>query len=191
KKGGKVSGVITNESQNSIEIKSNLGTIVLSKSAIARIERSKADENTQLQTQWQREREEEKEKLKKAKLFEDDQRSKGMVKYQGTWVSVEKAYEVEKGFAKEKEEWEKTVEQQKREFQDMEKRIKDLEARMEQRQRDIDYREQQLGLREQNLLLQQQNLQRQAEQMSREKQQAPPKIFAVPRIEVFPPPPSD
>jgi len=191
KKGGKVMGVISSETEGSIEIKSNLGTIVLSKGAIAKIERSKPDENKVLESQWQEEREQEKAKVKQSKLFEEEQRAKGMVKYQGTWVPAEKAYEIEKGFAQEKEDWEKNVDQQKKDLQDMERRIKDIETRMDQRQRDLDFREQQLGLREQNLLLQQQNLQRQAEQIGREREERPPKLFSVPRIEVAPPPPSE
>jgi len=186
KKGGRITGVISSESGDSIEIKSNMGTIVLSKGAIEKIERATAEENRALESQWRQERDQEKEKIKEAKRFEEEQRAKGLVKYQGTWIPAEKAYEIEKGVTKEKEEWETSVEQQKREFQDMEKRLRDLEARLEQRQREVDFREQQLSLREQNLLLQQQNLQRQAEQIAREKQQAPPKIFAVPRIEVVP-----
>lgn len=188
KKGGRIVGVITGESEQSIEIKSNMGTIVLSKGAIARIEKADAEANLALENQWKQEREQEVAKLKEAKQAEEEQRAKGMVKYMGTWMPAEKVYEMEKGVAKDKEEWERNAEQQRKELQDMERRLTDLETRLEQRQRDMDYREQQLGLREQNLLLQQQNLQRQADQFSREKQQRPTKYFAVPRIDVFPPP---
>lgn len=187
KKGGKIEGVIGNEGADSLEIKSSLGTIVLSKGAILKIERAKEDENKSLESQWWKEREGEKEKVKAAKVFDDEQRAKGMVKYQGTWISADKAYEIDKGFTKQKEEWERGVEQQKRELQDMERRVRDIETRLDQRQRELDYREQQLTLREQNILLQQQNIQRQAEQIGREKQQSPPKLFAVPRVEVVAP----
>lgn len=186
KKGGHITGVVAKESEASIEIKSNMGTIVLSRGAIAKIEKTSAEENSALESQWRQERDKEKEKAKEAKRFEDEQRAKGYVKFQGTWVPAEKAYEAEKGITQEREEWEKTVEQQKKDFQEMEKRLKDMETRLEQRQRDLDYREQQLSLREQNLLLQQQNLQQQAEQLARDKKQSPPKMFAIPRVEVVP-----
>jgi len=187
KKGGKISGVISKETANSVEIKSGLGTIVLSRGAIARIERSAQEENVTLESQWQKEKEQEKAKAKESKLFEAEQRAQGMVNFHGTWISAEKAYEIEQGFARQKEVWEKSVEQQKKDLQEMEQRIKDLEARLEQKQRELDSREQQLAIKEQNLLLQQQNLQRQAEQFSRERQSGPPKLYSVPRIEVYPP----
>jgi hypothetical protein len=186
KKGGHITGVVRKKSKTSIEIKSNMGTIELSKGAIARIEKASADENRALESQWRLERDEKKEKDKEAKRFEEEQRDKGYVKFQGTWITAEKAYEMEKGIAKEREEWEKTVEQQKKEFQEMEKRLKEMEARLEQQQRDLDFKEQQLVLREQNLLLQQQNLQQQAEQLARDRKQSPPKMFAIPRVEVVP-----
>ena len=186
KKGGHITGVISRESETSIEIKSNMGTIVLSRGAIEKIEMSTAEENRTLESQWKQERDQQREKVKEAKRFEDEQRAKGYVKYQGTWIPAEKAYEIEKGVTKEKEEWEKSVEQQKKDLQEMEKRLRDMEARLEQRQREVDFREQQLSLRQQNLLLQQQNLQRQAEQIAREKKQTPPKMFAIPRVEVVP-----
>ncbi|MCX6338342.1 MAG: hypothetical protein NTX71_00290 [Candidatus Aureabacteria bacterium] len=187
KKGGHITGVISSESETSIAIKSSMGTIVLSRGAIAKIERATAEVNRALESQWEQERSQEEKKLNEAKRVEEEQRAKGLVKYQGTWITAEKAYEIEKGVARDKEEWEKSVEQQKRDLQEMEKRLRDLEARLEQRQREADFREQQLAFKEQNLLLQQQNLQRQAEQIAREKQQSPPKMFAIPRVEVVPP----
>lgn len=186
KKGGHITGVVTKENDASIEIKSNMGTIVLSRGAVAKIEKTSAEENSALEVQWRQERDKEKEKAKEARRFEEEQRAKGYVKFQGTWVPAEKAYEAESGIAKQKEDWEKAVEQQKKELQDMEKRLKDMEAGLEQRQRDLDFKEQQLSLREQNLLLQQQNLQQQAEQLARDKKQTPPKMFAIPRVEVVP-----
>ena len=186
KKGGRITGVVSKESETSIEIKSNMGTIVLSRGAIAKIEKTSTEENSALESQWKQERDKEKEKTKEAKRFEEEQRAKGYVKFQGTRVPAEKAYEAETGIAKEREEWEKTVDQQKKDLQDMEKRLRDMEAGLEQRQRDLDFKEQQLSLREQNLLLQQQNLQQQAEQLARDKKQTPPKMFAIPRVEVVP-----
>lgn len=186
KKGGHITGVVSKESETSIEIRSNMGTIVLSRGAIAKIEKTTAEENSALESQWKQERDKEKEKVKEAKRFEEEQRAKGYVKFQDTWVPAEKAYEAEKGISKEREEWEKTVEQQKKDLQEMEKRLREMEAGLEQRQRDLDFKEQQLSLREQNLLLQQQNLQQQAEQLARDKKQSPPKMFAIPRVEVVP-----
>ena len=193
KKGGSITGVILSESENSIEIKSNLGTIILSRGAVKKIEKSPAGDNAALESQWKKEKDEFTQKAKETRRYEDEQRAKGMVKTEAGWVPAEKAEEADKKVAKEKEqeELEKAQEQQKKDLQDMDRRIKEMEARLEQRQRDLDSREQQLGLREQNLLLQQQNLQRQAEQLSREKQDRPQKIFAVPRIDVYPPPPAE
>lgn len=190
KRGGSINGVILSESESSIEIKSNLGTIILSRGAIKRIEKLAAGDNVALESQWKKEKDAVDQKAKETLRFEEEQRAKGMVKTEAGWVAAEKAEEVEKRAAKDKEreELERTLEQQKKDFQDMDRRIKDMEARLDQRQRDLDSREQQLGLREQNLLLQQQNLQRQAEQLSREKQDRPQKLFAVPRIDVYPPP---
>jgi DNA repair exonuclease SbcCD ATPase subunit len=188
KKGGRITGVIASETETSLEIRTNLGAISLSKGAIATIERATPEENSALESQWKKERDEEKEKAKASKRFEEEQRAKGLVEYKGTWVPAEKAYEAEKGLAQEKEEWLKTVEQQKKDIQELERRLRDMEARLDQRQRELEYREQQLNLRKQNLLLQQQNLQTQASQLTRERQQTPPKIFAVPRIDVVPAP---
>ncbi|MEJ2746053.1 MAG: hypothetical protein P8123_10295 [bacterium] len=186
KKGGHITGVVSKKSDTSIEIKSNMGTIVLSKGAIDRIEKTSEKDNKALESQWKQERDKEKAKAKEAKLFEAEQRAKGYVKFHGTWVPAEKVYEAEQGITKEREEWEKTVEQQKRELQEMEQRLKELETALEQRQRDLEFKEQQLALREQNLLLQQQNLQQQADQLARDRKQSPPKMFAIPRVEVVP-----
>lgn len=191
KKGGSITGVILSESESSIEIRSNLGTIILSRGAIKGIEKAAPADNVALTSQWKKEKEEIEQKAKAARRFEEEQREKGLVKTDAGWVSPDKAEEAERRAAadREREETEKAIEQQRRELQEMDRRIKEMEARMDQRQRDLDFREQQLGLREQNLLLQQQNLQRQAEQLSREKQDRPQKIFAIPRVEVYPPPP--
>lgn len=187
KKGGRIQGVIISESEDSIELKSNLGTIVLSRGAIARIERSTAEEKKALESEWEKEQEEKDKKAKEEKLFEQEQRAKGLVKYKGTWIPAKKMYEIEEEVQKEKDDLTKVFEQQKRELEEMEKRLKEMEARLNSKESELSFREQQLSLREQNLLLQQQNLQRQAEQIAREKEDTPPKIFAVPRIEVVPP----
>jgi hypothetical protein len=186
KKGGHITGVVTKKGDSSIEIKSNMGTIILSKGAIERVEKTSVEENRALESQWRQERNKEKEKAKEAKRFEAEQRAKGYVKFKDTWIPAEQAYEMEQGVTKEKEEWEKAVERQKKELQEMEKRLKDMEAALDQRQRDLEFKEQQLALREQNLLLQQQNLQQQAEQLAQDRKQSPPKMFAIPRVEVVP-----
>ena len=193
KKGGSIAGVILSESETSIEIRSNLGTIILSRGAIKKIEKSAADENARLESEWKKEKADVDQKEKAARRFEEEQRAKGLVKTDAGWVPAEKAAEAEKTAAREKEreELDKALDGQKKDLQEMDRRIKDMEARLEQRQRDLDLREQQLGLREQNLLLQQQNLQRQAEQISRDKQERPQKIFAIPRIDVYSPPPPE
>jgi uncharacterized protein (DUF3084 family) len=186
KKGGHITGVISSESETLIEIKSSMGTIRLSRGAIAKVVKATAEENRALESQWKQERDKEKEKVKEAKRYEEEQRAKGYVKFQGTWISAEKAYEFEKGIARERDEWEQSFEQQKKELQETERRLKDTETRLEQRQREADFREQQLAIREQNLIIQQQNLQRQAEQIARERQESPSKIYAIPRVEVVP-----
>jgi len=191
KKGGSITGVILSESESSIEIRSNLGTIILSRGAIKSIQKAPPEDNTALESQWKKEKAELEQKAKDTRRFEEEQRAKGMVKTDAGWVPQEKAEEAERRAAgdREREEVEKALEQQRKDLQEMDRRIKEMESRLDQRQRDLEFREQQLGLREQNLLLQQQNLQRQAEQLSREKQDRPQKIFAIPRVEVYPPPP--
>ena len=191
KKGGSITGVILSESENSIEIRSNLGTIILSRGAIKSIQKSPPEDNTELESQWRKEKAEHEQKAKEARRFEEEQRAKGMAKTDAGWVPQEKAEEAEQRAEadREREEMAKAIEQQRKELQEMDQRLKEMESRLDQRQRDLEFREQQLGLREQNLLLQQQNLQRQAEQLSREKQDRPQKIFAIPRVEVYPPPP--
>jgi chromosome segregation ATPase len=187
KKGGRIQGVIISESEGSVEIRSNLGTIILSRGSIAKMDRASEEENRALESEWKKEREEKEEKAREAKRFEKEQRAKGMVKYRGTWVSAEKMREIEEGLDKSKEAWLGEVEKQRKELEELEKRLRELEARLERKESELSFREQQLSLREQNLLLQQQNIQREAERLAREKEETPPKIFAVPRIEVVPP----
>ncbi len=191
RKGGSITGVIVSENEKSVEIRSNLGTIIFSRGAISEIRKASAEENAGLESQWKKDKAEREQRIKEARRFEEEQRAKGLVKTDAGWVPAEKAAEAEKAAARdrEREELEKAIEVQKRDLQEMERRMKELEARLEQRQRDLELREQQLALREQNLLLQQQNLQRQAEQISQGRQDRPPKLFAIPRIEVYPPTP--
>ncbi|MDD5557818.1 MAG: hypothetical protein PHN82_11335 [bacterium] len=190
RKGGRITGVIISETEGSIEIKSNLGTIVLSTGAVSRIERATEEENAALEAQWRKERDQEKEKEREARRFEEEQREKGLVQVEGAWVTAERAQEMQAGAARDREEWQQTAERQKQELEELERRLREIETRLDQRQRDLDAREGVLSLREQNILIQQQNLQRQAEQLSRDRQESPPKVFAVPRIDVVPPPPS-
>jgi hypothetical protein len=187
KKGGRIQGVVTSESEDSVEIKSNLGTIILSRGSILRIEKSPKEENVELESQWEKEKVEKEEKAKEEKRFEEEQRAKGMVKYQGTWISADRMREIEEGVEQKKQEWAREVDQRRKELEELERRLSEMEQRLDRRESELNYREQQLALREQNLLLQQQNLQREAERLAREKEETPPKIFAVPRIEVVPP----
>ena len=187
KKGGRLKGVIVSESEGSVEIKSKLGTITLSRGAIARIEKAPENENKALEKRWVREKEEREEKAMRERRFEEEQRAKGLVLYRGAWVPAEKVIEAEKGSKKKLETESQELEEQRRELDNLEKRLREMEARLERKESELNFREQQLSIREQNLLLQQQNLQRQAEQIAREKEERPPKIFAIPRIEVVPP----
>lgn len=188
KKGGKLTGVIVRETEGSIEIRSNLGTITLSRGAIAEIERASEEDNKALEGKWNREKEERKENADRATKFEEEQRSKGLVKYKDSWVTPEKMMQLESGSKEKLEREAGDIEEQRRALEDMERRLAEMEARLERRETELGFREQQLTMREQNLLLQQQNLQNQAEEIARNRQQRPPKIFAVPRIEVVPPP---
>lgn len=187
KKGGKVKGVVINESEESVEIKSNLGTIVLSRGAISRIVKATEEENKAFESQWRKEKKEKDEEADRNVQFEKEQRAKGLVKYKGTWVTPEKLAEIERGTEDRKKELVRNIDEQKRVLDEMEKQLKEIETRLDRRERELNFREQQLTMREQNLLMQQQNLQSQAEQLARDKEITPPKIFAVPRIEVVPP----
>lgn len=188
KKGGKIEGVIVSEEGGSLEIKSKLGTIILSRSAVDRIVRASPEENKGLRTEWEKEREDREENEKAARKYENEQREKGMVKYKGTWISAKEMKEIEEGVENEKQEAQKQLEEQRKLLEEMEARLQDMEARLNAREQQLNFREQQLSIREQNLLLQQQNLQQQAENLSRERKEGPAKIYAIPRIEVVPPP---
>lgn len=90
KNGSKVSGIITNETEKTIEITMNVGAkVTFSRDDIQSIERDSEETHARMKEAW---------KIEKAKAevqeitkgtFEEDQINKGLVKHEGRWVTPE------------------------------------------------------------------------------------------------------
>ncbi len=88
KNGNKISGIITNEGDESIEIKINIGAAVtFSKRDIERIERDTDAGHAKLESEWQEERI--RRGTGEAAVLKEEQIEKGLVDYEGEWVTPE------------------------------------------------------------------------------------------------------
>lgn len=89
KNGSKVSGVITKEDSESVEIKINIGaTVTFSKLDIDRIERDSEDAHARIKEAWEAERSKKEADTKGQDVFEEG-RKEGLVEYRGKWVTPE------------------------------------------------------------------------------------------------------
>ena len=106
KNGNKISGIITKENENSVEIKINIGaTITFSTEDIESIERDSDVEHTRMKDAWETEKAKNEIEEITYDVFEEEQREKGLVEYEGEWVTPEEkerlqAQGIAKGFDK-------------------------------------------------------------------------------------------
>ncbi|MBU4312178.1 MAG: hypothetical protein KJ706_05635 [Candidatus Omnitrophica bacterium] len=90
KNGNKVSGIITKESKDSVEIKINIGaTVTFSKNDVERIEKDSDDEHARLEDTWESEKAKREVEEITDDVFMEEQREKGLVEYEGEWVLPE------------------------------------------------------------------------------------------------------
>jgi len=90
KNGSKVSGIITKETEKSVEIKINIGAkVTFSREDIKDIERDSDEKNTKMEELWQIQRgKNEVEEIEKSASLEENIK-KGLVQYKGEWVTPE------------------------------------------------------------------------------------------------------
>jgi len=87
KNGSKVEGIITKEDEESVQIKINIGaTVAFSKEDIKSIERDSGDAHSEMKKSW------EDEKAERKIVDVDIERNieKGLVEYEGKWITPEK-----------------------------------------------------------------------------------------------------
>lgn len=92
KNGNKVSGIITKESEDSVEIKINIGAVVaFSKEDIDRVEKESDGERSKIEEDWEAERAQREEIVAQEadESFKEEQSEKGLVEYEGEWVTPE------------------------------------------------------------------------------------------------------
>ena len=94
KNGNKVSGVITKESEDFVEIKINIGAVVtFSKKDIDRVEKESDDERLEIEKGWEAEKAQREgaagPEPEIDETFKEEQREKGLVEYEGDWVTPE------------------------------------------------------------------------------------------------------
>jgi hypothetical protein len=90
KNGNRVSGIITGENEDSVQIKINVGaTVTFSKEDIEKIERESSEEHSRIKDVWDAERTRREAEEIRRDAFEKEQRKKGLVEYEGKWLTPE------------------------------------------------------------------------------------------------------
>lgn len=90
KNGNKISGIITRESEDSVEIRINIGAIVaFSKDDVERIERDSTDAHAEMKEAWENEKARRKVEEITDAVFIEKQKGKGLVEYKDKWVTPE------------------------------------------------------------------------------------------------------
>ena len=90
KKGNKVSGIITKEGKDSIEIKINIGaTVTFSREDIDKIEKDSDTEHVGMEDRWKDEKAKREVGDITEDVFKEEQEQKGLVEYKGKWVTPE------------------------------------------------------------------------------------------------------
>ncbi len=90
KNGNKISGIITKEGEDFVEIKINIGAkVTFSKDDVEKIERDSADEHARLEDTWESEKARREVEEITDDFFVEEQREKGLVEYEGEWVLPE------------------------------------------------------------------------------------------------------
>lgn len=90
KNGSKVSGIITKEDENSVQVKINIGAIVtFSREDIERIERDAEAEHAKMKEEWESEKASRDIVKTEEESFEAEQKERGLVEHEGKWISPE------------------------------------------------------------------------------------------------------
>jgi len=90
KNGNRLRGIITKETDKSIELKINPGAkVTFSKDDIKSIEKESEDQAAKLEKEWNIEKNKTDVKEITKDIFEEEQLKKGLVKYKNEWISVE------------------------------------------------------------------------------------------------------
>jgi hypothetical protein len=90
KNGNRVKGIITRETDKSVEVKINLGAkVTFSKDDIKNIEKESAEQRAKLEEEWGIGKNKAEVKEISKNVFEEEQLKKGLVKYKDAWVTPE------------------------------------------------------------------------------------------------------
>ncbi|MBU0758892.1 MAG: hypothetical protein KKA34_00830 [Candidatus Omnitrophica bacterium] len=112
KNGNKVTGIIVGETDESVDIKINIGAVVtFSRQDIERVEKDADVERARMEESWETLKEQRKTRESREDDYNQEQREKGFVEYKGKWVSLEEkerlqaaniASDAEKGYGEER-----------------------------------------------------------------------------------------
>lgn len=90
KNGNRISGIITKESEDSVEIKINIGAMVtFSRQDIEKIEKESDDKHVRMEESWEAEKSKKEVAEITEGVFEEGQIEKGLVEYKGEWITPE------------------------------------------------------------------------------------------------------
>lgn len=90
KNGNKITGIISKETDKSIEIKINIGAMVtFSQEDVAKIERDSAEVRNEIEERWDVDKNQSEVSSIENDIFEEEQIKRGFVKYNGRWMSAE------------------------------------------------------------------------------------------------------
>ena len=193
KNGNKIDGIISRETDEFVYIQMPLGNISLSKSAIESIQRSNVEDAEKIKEKWDRERKEKEQEQVERASFEEKQRAKGLVNYNGTWITPGKLAEIRQrekeadaGHSREIEmaALQKEMELLKSQNSDLRQEIARLKDQLDVRSQE------QIELSRQMLQKQKESLEFQKESEKRQIGQRPPHIWVAPRIDAFTPYPT-
>lgn len=91
KNGNSVIGQLMDVTEDNLELKIGLGTIGVERSSIDNVKEVSGKEKINIQEEWQKQEEDAKRDGKKYKEFVDSQRQKGLVYYNGRWITQQEA----------------------------------------------------------------------------------------------------
>ena len=90
KNGNKISGIITNENEDSVEVEINIGArITFSREDIEKIEKENDIEDSKIKDAWKLEKAEREAHKDREDSFVKEQKKKGLVEYRGKWITPE------------------------------------------------------------------------------------------------------
>lgn len=193
KNGNQIEGIITRETDEFIYIEMPAGNMSLSKSAIELIQRSSSEAVEKTKVKWERERKKKEQEQAEKASFEDRQRAKGLVMYNGAWITPEKRAEIEKQeiAAGTGESLEKDIADLRRELDSLKTENSDLKQEIAKLRDQIgQHSQEQIKLSREMLKQQQEALEFQKKAEKREIGQRPPHIWVAPKIDGFTPYPT-